>query len=397
MIKKHQILFFGSISSQKKVEELSGGSIAGNKMQINIIDELSKYNDVELHILSLLSVARYPIDKKVFIRKSVVKISDEICVIQIPFVNIFLIKQVTQIVSSYIQALIILYHVKIDVLFSFNLFPEMGVAFSLLSNNRKRKSVALLADLPIDDQYNRKGISIIFRYLYDHLTRKMISKCDNLIVLNKNAAIDYAPNANYIVIEGAADQREISNDIIDYSLKTRKNILYTGTLAEYSGVLELLESIQYVTDENVILEICGEGKYVKNILEYQDKYSNIKYLGKLDNFTTRKLQKEAYILINPRHQNDKISRVTFPSKVFEYLISGTVVLSTKLSGFSDDYLDKVFFIESNAPKDIANGISSILKQDIKELNEMALKARTFIKYNKTWDIQTKKIHQFLIS
>ncbi|MCA1031320.1 glycosyltransferase [Bacillus timonensis] len=389
-----RILFLGSATSREQVRYLSGGSIAGNKMQVNVLENLNKYEDVDIKALTVLSVAPFPKDKAFYIRKKQLVISEGLTAIQVPFVNIPIIKQIWQMTSVYLEARKIIKSEDIDLVFSFNLFPQVGVPLTKVQKKFNLPTISLLADLPIDDNYNRKGIGVVLRKCFDYLTLSAIAKCKTLLVLNKNAINQYAPHARYRVIEGGVDNEEIQIDRVDYSSKNKKNIIYSGALTEYSGVLNLINAMTKIQDKTLVLDIYGGGLLESYIKRKAEELPNVNFFGSVDNATMRKLQREAYLLVNPRPIDDPISKVTFPSKIFEYMISGTATLTTKLNGFTEDYLDKMFMIESNDPIEIAAKIDEIMKMDPLLLEDKASKALNFIKENKTWEKQSIRIYDF---
>ena len=71
------------------------------------------------------------------------------------------------------------------------------------------KTVCLLADLPIDDNTNRKGFSTILRKLFEKSTWKSMKNCDKYIVLNKHVIEKYLPKKRYIVIDGGIDEDDV--------------------------------------------------------------------------------------------------------------------------------------------------------------------------------------------
>ena len=107
-------------------------------------------------------------------------------------------------------------------------------------------------------------------------------------------------------------------------------------------------------------------------------------------------QREAWLLINPRKTDDLIAKVTFPSKTFEYMLSGTPVLTTRLNGYSDEYMDKLFFMETDSAEDIAKSIILIAQKEEYELREITKRAHTFICETRVWKTQAKKIVNFII-
>ena len=123
--------------------------------------------------------------------------------------------------------------------------------------------------------------------------------------------------------------------------------------------------------------------------------NNVRYWGKVDNNSMKRIQREAYLLINPRPVENLISKVTFPSKIFEYMVSGTPVLTTRLNGFTEEYYDKMFFVENNEPNQLAGKINEVMGLPRSVLRKKALLARQFVLENKTWEKQCNKIYEFI--
>ena len=61
---KKKILYSGYVVSQSEAEQLSGASIAGNKMQLNLLTELHKKAD--LQVFTIYPVATFGKDKRIF-------------------------------------------------------------------------------------------------------------------------------------------------------------------------------------------------------------------------------------------------------------------------------------------------------------------------------------------
>src|SRR4051794_37978308 len=99
-----------------------------------------------------------------------------------------------------------------DYIFTFNMFPQIGLPAKWLKQKYGVQVISLLADLPIDDRVNRKGISKFLRKWFDTLTKKTINFCDKIIVLNKNAAERFAPNTDYIIIDGGININEYDSE-----------------------------------------------------------------------------------------------------------------------------------------------------------------------------------------
>lgn len=77
-------------------------------------------------------------------------------------------------------------------------------------------------------------------------------------------------------------------------------------------------------------------EYVK---EQAQLYGWIKYFGIVNNNEVKNLETQAKVLINPRDPLKPITFYTFPSKLLEYIASGTLTISTKLRGIPCEYFN----------------------------------------------------------
>lgn len=384
------VLFIGYAVESKKADELTGASVAGNKMQLNIIKNLLKEFDV--NSITVWPVAAFPKDKNLYIKELDIKIIDNFETRRIGFLNIPIVKQIWQTLSVYKTAKDF---VKKDtIIFTFNSFPQVGLPMMWLKRKYKCRTISMLADLPIDDKSSRRFISKLLRGMFDYLTNIAIESADRIIVLNKNAAEIFAPNKKYIVIEGGIDPIYNLSDKPNSTILA-KNIVYSGALTPYSGILNLVEAMKYVEKQGIILEIFGSGELEGIVKEISSKTKNVYFKGKVGNQEMQSIQRGALLLVNPRLIADPISKVTFPSKIFEYMVSGTPVLTTKLSGYSEEYLDKMFVVDSDDSKIIADKINYIMKLPNSDLEELAFNAKKFIMENKTWDTQCDKIIKYI--
>lgn len=393
------IIFLGSMLPPDRMKYGSGISVAGNKMQYNIIKYLAQNEDVHLYVLSEMPVRPFPHDKRVFVKRYQDRLGKNVEYIEIPYINIPIIKQWSQICSYISCAKQWIDLQDKPVLLAMNLFPYNGLAFLKLKQKYGLKNAAILADLPIDDNYSRKGLSKTFRKIYNKITVRCIEQCNNYIVLNEQAIKNYTSGSvRYIVVDGGINPEEVTEATAVKSGEQRgskKRIVYSGALTDYNGIRELIAAMKYISDDSIALEIYGGGILENEVVETIKGYDNISFRGKVSNEDMMKIQSEAWLLVNPRPVDDPIARVTFPSKIFEYMVSGTPVLTTRLNGFTEEYYDKMFFVEDNDPKAMAQKISEIASMDKEELNRMSIKAKEFVIKEKSWEKQTDKIYRFL--
>lgn len=389
-----RVLFLGSVTNELEIETLSGKSIAGNKMQLNLLRGLNQYDDVEICVISTLSIASFPKDK-IYQRYSKSQIDTSLFVKQVPFLNIPILKQVSQTFSIFIFTFNYLLLNKNTIIFSFNIFPQQGLALYINSLIFKCKTVTLLADLPIDDVTDRNSLWKFLRFIFDSITEILISKIDNLIVLNKNVIEHYGFKKKYIVIEGAINKDDFSADESNKERKL-KNVVYSGALVEYNGIRELLEGFVGLEDE-IILDIYGNGYLQDEVVDFTRKCKNIFYHGSVSNEEMRQIQKDAWLLINPRNSNDLITKLTFPSKLFEYMASGTPVISTIIPGMDQIYFNLLFILESNNPEEIKKMIRKLNNMDEQELYKKGEEAKSYVLKKRTWEVVNEEIYRFLVN
>ena len=175
------------------------------------------------------------------------------------------------------------------------------------------------------------------------------------------------------------------------------NLLFSGALAEYNGIRNLLAAMNLVEDDSIVLDIYGDG-YLRGDVEEAAKHNpRIRYHGRVANETVMRKQREAWGLINPRVVDDPIAKVTFPSKTFEYLLSGTPVISTRLNGYGPEYEGCMLFAQQDTPEGIAVAIRRMAAMPEEEMKEMTRKARSMVCAQKTWKVQAGRIKAFITS
>lgn len=388
-----RILFLGYIDNPEKIVNTKGTSVAGNKMQLNVIKGINKH-DVKIDVISIKPTAPFPLEKYVFVKKKQIIIDNNINVLQIPFVNIPFVKQLYQIRNVYKWASRYIEENPDTVILTYNMYPQVGNPAVTLKKKYGVKVVSLLADLPIDSASKRNIIDNYFRKIFDNRTKKNIKQADKLIVLNENAQKRFAPNVPFIVVEGGVNPEEFAfvekSNIFDDG---KKHIIYGGALSEYSGIKDLIEAMNYVVDSDIVLDIYGNGD-LKEYVEGVDN-SRIVYHGSVANKEMLSLQKSAWLLVNPRPVDNPISQVTFPSKVFEYMMSGTPALITRIDGMKNEYEKYLYLVESNTPRELGQMINRIAMNSVKDLQTRAQAAREFVLNEKNWSIQTLHMVDFI--
>jgi len=384
------ILYIGQVINIEDQIKYSGCSVAGNKMQYNILSNLIDNDSVHFDFITVLPVAAFPKDNRVYYKKQRVYLNKGVVGTAVGFINFPFIKQLGQVINTYRCA-----RKKIDkntVVLTYNMYPQIGLPAKWLKKKYGCKIVSVIADPPIDDAAgHRSGIGNKVSDVFNDITRNCIRECDGIIALNKNAVDKYAPNTPYVIVEGGVNLDEYTKEPL--TQVDSRNLVYSGALTDYSGVRQLVDAMEYVKSD-VVLEIYGG--YLKEYIEQKSlQNGRVVFKGSVDNKSMLEIQRKSYILVKPRPTNDPISQVTFPSKMFEYMMSGRPVLTTRLNGLHEEYREHLFFIDDESPKGIATAIDKMISSGDDKLNVVAIGARSFIEREKNWKNQGKKILDFV--
>lgn len=388
------IIYVGSIVIDNEVQNSSGLSVAGNKMENGIVKYLARKDD-RLFIVSIPPIAPFPDDVRIcFKYKNKPNLSSN-C-IYISFINIPILKQISQIINTFLALRNVLRKCNNPILLSYNLFPQNGIPVILCNILYKCKLAAIIADPPIDQAEKRKLLIKILYNIYNKLCKFNIKLCKNLIVLNKEIINLYNSNASYIVLDGGIDECETKTKYFDFNQnKMEKNIVYSGSLTEYSGILRLIEAIRVIDKDDVCLHIYGSGPLENEIREIVKTENKIKYFGVVNNEEILTIQKKAWFLINPRIIDNQISRLTFPSKILEYLVSGTPIIATRLNGIGKEYERYLNYTDGDSVMDFVNIINKVYNEQYSYYIEKSKKGRRFAIKCKNWPAQSAKIRKYL--
>ena len=274
-------LFLGYVIDKEDCFKYKGPSVAGNKYQIGILDSLFSIPESVVDVFTYFPIASYPHNKKILIKKRKKKINDKLDIHIIPFINIQYLKQISIYLSMLFYGVLYLIKNQCDCIIYYNAFPPLSLVALLLGKIFKKKTICIVADLPIH-AYKYRGLKKLFNESRIVLTKRLINNSDGLIVLNENAAKEYAPEKPYIVIEGGVDLEEIKyidRKIINSHHNDKIILFYSGLLTEFNGIKILLEAFKLINNGLYELHIYGNGELEQLVIKEAELCENIKYHG----------------------------------------------------------------------------------------------------------------------
>lgn len=397
------ILYFGKIvDEQLHKEEETKRKNPYNTAQYSyekvFCDEMCKKSKME--IISIYQMNNFPKGQLFFTRKNQEFQNTKLKYIH--FINIPFLKEVCYFFSTCIR--IIKWGIKNrkqkdKYIYSNTHYAPVSLGVVLIGKLFKIKKVVTFTDLSLftysEERIKKMPIykKIVIRP-YIKLVNKLQQSYDLYVLFSE--PMNEIVNQNqkpYLVMEGIYNPSYLNLN------KTKKEnaIAHAGTLNKEVGIDKILDVFSKIDDENLELWLIGKGDMDEIIKETAKKDNRIKFLGFLPKEEVFEYLKKAKLLINLRNPDDLYTKYSFPSKTFEYMVSGTPFFTTKLPGIPKEYYKYLYTIDSYNTNDIKDKIIEILDEKDDNLENLGTQAKNFILKNKNAEIQIKKIFDFLSS
>lgn len=273
--------------------------------------------------------------------------------------------------------------------------PFLAAAKEAKKVHKNTKIAMLVLDLPQFMDMNMSTLKKILKKIDWLSIKRYMKKVDKYILYSKHMADFLKLKAGtFTVMEGSYDASLMADEGIKPS-DDKISVMYSGVLDLRYGIKELLDAFKELP-ENYELWLTGNGNAVELINERAKCDSRIKYMGYLP---TRKdllnKQREATMLISTRDPSEPASTYCFPSKIFEYMVSGNPVLSTRINGIPDEYFDYIIPLDSLDSDYLKREIEKIANMSNDERQAAGEKAKSFVLNEKNCNIQMQKVIKFI--
>lgn len=224
------------------------------------------------------------------------------------------------------------------------------------------------------------------------LNTRELAQFDGYVLLTE--AMDALVNPNkrpHIVAEGQVDAAMATRENTLADKAHEKIVLYAGMLHAQYGVVMLAEAFSRVQDADARLVYYGDGDATQTLREIAARDKRIELKGVADNETVVREELKATLLVNPRPSGETFTAYSFPSKNLEYMVSGTPVLTTKLSGMPREYDEYAYLFSDESLEGMANTLEQTLSLPRETLHEKGLAAKAFVLANKSNKAQAKRV------
>lgn len=402
------VVFLGGMFSQDTdawIRQNSKGNIhnAANVMQWNLLRGLRRHLGTRLHVISSPFIGSFPkLFKWPVLRDFRFALDSGSQAQGIGFLNLPIVKHV----SRYLRLGKPISHAldssdspQVVIAYSFSAV----MAFSLKRAKRAHPSIVtclVVADLPefMNLSANKRTLRTVLGDLTIKRLYKTLDYVDCAVVLTEPMATRMRFTKPYVVTEGIAEDSDSPGAIAGGNAASNDNehtVLYTGGLNEAFGVVNLVKAFSTLEDPALRLVLCGTGDAVETIQRYAQADHRIIYRGLLPRDEILALQKQATVLVNPRQNTGEYVKYSFPSKLMEYMASGTPVVAYDLAGMPSEYREHLVLVPDNDLESLAETIQQVASQTAQERRAIGQSAREFVLTQKNPETQAKKILQML--
>jgi len=398
-----KIFFLGSLINDKTIDDIAIKSkVKPSNAPVNFENMLVKGLEeagADTTVVSLPTVSVFPGGSLFAWGRRKEKLNFGKTVTWLPVLNLMFAKQICATVSTYAELFFWLFKnrkEKDKVIMNYSVYPPYSRPTQIMGKLFKTKTCCIVTDLPayLYKMQETKGLKTIMTDYYSRKMVKLQTRFDSYILLTEHMArkmkIEEKPS---VLVEGFADSSIF--DITDNVEKNAKRtVMYAGALTKSFNVDSLINGFMQV-EGDYRLWLFGFGDLAEYIRECEKKDSRIHFFGKVERKELLEHQKMAHLLISVKSPEEDHANYAFPSKILEYMASGTAVASTTVGGIPKEYFDYIYPIDGHDSERIKTCIENILKIDEDALNEKGRKSKEYALTEKNYIHQGKRIVEFL--
>lgn len=395
-----KLLYIGSYCDTEIFNELNARKnpffIAQYSYEYALCQEFLKTQDIEIDFVTLYQVKYWP-NERLFCYFP--KKRDDMCDV-LGFINIPFLREISYSISTIAKIIkwaIKNRNIKCKCVYSSMHFTPVSIAVVMVTKLFNIKRCITFTDLSLFT-YSEERIKIMPLYKraiirpYIAVTNLLQQSYDGYVLFTeKMTNVVNSYKKPYCVIEGI-----YNNHGIDLSKTTEKcdAIAYAGTLSSLVGVRNIIDVYKCMHSSSK-LWLMGGGDMEKEIRCLSQENPKVEFFGFLTRKEVFERLKRARLLVILRNADDEYTWYSFPSKLFEYMASGTPVFTTYLQGIPEEYYSYLYSTKEVKIEKIAQEIMGVLNKSDQELFEMGQRAKKFILEQKNAVIQSKKIKEFL--
>lgn len=226
------------------------------------------------------------------------------------------------------------------------------------------------------------------------ISKAALRRADRVVVLAETLAIDFAPTVPSMVMEGLWRPDGEAPPAGAVPTRDRATIVYAGGLREEYGAKALVEAVLGSPRLDVSLELYGSGPLSDWIVEVASRDERVQIPRLVEPDELSAIYARADVLVQPRPVDQHFVRYSFPSKLIEYMASGTPTVSTRLPSIPAEYGEHVIWT-GDSVGELSATLEHVLGMDRDARNALGSSAATFIRDSRSAAPQGKRLVDFL--
>lgn len=396
-----ELAFVGSVVPTELGWTTHAFSPAGNRFQMGLLEFLARDAGMDVHPFTTFPQAAWPGDRTVLVRGRRAALDGTgLRAKLVPYLNVRGPKEVTVAASLFRhlgrwarassatapRALLV-----------YNVFSPVALPVLAAARAWRVPAVAIVADLPFG--YRLRGVRGVLERLDVRAQLASLRRFDGLVVLTPHVAAEYAPGVPWMRMEGGIHPADAGEPLQPRGASAERAVMYSGMLNEMNGIGLLLDAFARLRGAEWRLWIYGGGPLAREVKAAAARDPRIVFhpWEQVPAEEMRGRLREAAVLVNPRPSAHRANRYSFPSKLLEYLVSGTPVASTSPPGIPDEYHPHLELAGAETPEGLAAAIRRAAALPDAERAARGARAREFVLRGKTWDRQAARIGEFVSS
>jgi glycosyltransferase involved in cell wall biosynthesis len=278
---------------------------------------------------------------------------------------------------------------------TYNLSVPPGLFTWLSARATGSVAIASLADVDVPGQ----SVPDSLWYRIDHgIQRRLIPRFDGLTVVSDAIRDDLAGGRPTLRLEGGVSRRMLQE--LPHANRTENDpftVTAAGSLTEVNGIRLLLAALRTMPDFRMRVRIAGSGPLEQEVRKAASLDSRIEFLGLVGHDRVLELYASSDLLLNVRLTRALHTRWFFPSKLLEYLASGTAVLSTCTGHVEEEFGTFVYLLREESPGALGATLLQIASLPPEERRRRGRDARDYMLRHKSWDAQGIRLAEFIRS
>ncbi len=169
---------------------------------------------------------------------------------------------------------------------------------------------------------------------------------------------------------------------------------YFGGLSEQIGVLSMIQAF-LASGVPGSLRVCGFGGLTETVKKLATEHPNFYFDGVKSQTDCLAWAQQFDVLVNPRLPHLGWDN-SFPSKLFEFSMTGKAILSTRTCGVDKVLLKEGIYLDANdLEKSLREKFREVSEMDRRELRRRGSIIRQRIVNEYNWDAQARRIVDFI--